>query len=407
MSLRKSPELTPQLLEAARSNAQRSTGARSPAGKQQAKFNAVQHGERSRPEPHFQVMRALGEDPQDFEALKQELRASFGAGDALYEKQLDDLTRLYWRRHRVERAETGLMRRALLEVEERQYQRQLEKEGITFHDPSALDVSMPWPDDAGLRLRQLLSYLQVVRAQVGQRLYNPQQGSELKPYYEENTGWRPARLCHLLWWFYESVRPRDEVDQRLERIDRERGILPNHPGESEYQELLRLLEEEIGSVEKQCEAAEKRNEEREAIERDACLAPSGEEWRMLLRREETLDRSIDRKVKMLLSLRKEAVKKASTPAAQAQAAGAPLKDRRTEAVEAPVVGAQPSHDTAAPPPAPAADGGSSAAALQEKIDERTGNVIENKGPTENAVEFRPAEMETGTSCRDGHRDILR
>jgi hypothetical protein len=41
MSLRKSPELTPQLLAATRHNAQHSTGPRSPAAKQHSKLNAL------------------------------------------------------------------------------------------------------------------------------------------------------------------------------------------------------------------------------------------------------------------------------------------------------------------------------------------------------------------------------
>ena len=41
MSLRKSPQLTPELLAAARQNAQHSTGPRSPAAKQNSKLNAL------------------------------------------------------------------------------------------------------------------------------------------------------------------------------------------------------------------------------------------------------------------------------------------------------------------------------------------------------------------------------
>ena len=41
MSLRKSPQLTPALLAAARNNAQHSTGPRSPAAKQNSKLNAL------------------------------------------------------------------------------------------------------------------------------------------------------------------------------------------------------------------------------------------------------------------------------------------------------------------------------------------------------------------------------
>ena len=44
MSLRKSPELTPALLAAARQNAQHSTGPRSPAAKRNVKLNALKHG---------------------------------------------------------------------------------------------------------------------------------------------------------------------------------------------------------------------------------------------------------------------------------------------------------------------------------------------------------------------------
>jgi hypothetical protein len=65
------------------------------------------------------------------------------------------------------------------------------------------------------------------------------------------------------------------------------------PGEPAREELLRLLEEEIASVREESEYAEKANEESAAIERDACLAPEGETWRMMLRQEAALDRSID------------------------------------------------------------------------------------------------------------------
>jgi hypothetical protein len=62
--------------------------------------------------------------------------------------------------------------------------------------------------------------------------------------------------------------------------------------------------------------AEKANEERAAIERDACLAPEGETWRMMLCQEAALDRSIDRKVRILLRLRKESTSLPVAPPGQ-------------------------------------------------------------------------------------------
>ena len=107
MSLRKSPQLTPELLAAARQNAQHSTGPRSPAAKQNSKLNALKHGAYVSDENQRQAMLALGEDPEQFQTLKQELMSAFGPGDALWEKQIEDLAWLYWRRERLERAQAG------------------------------------------------------------------------------------------------------------------------------------------------------------------------------------------------------------------------------------------------------------------------------------------------------------
>jgi hypothetical protein len=62
MSLRKSPQLTPALLAAARRNARHSTGPRSPSAKQNSKLNALKHGAYVADDNQRQAMRALGED---------------------------------------------------------------------------------------------------------------------------------------------------------------------------------------------------------------------------------------------------------------------------------------------------------------------------------------------------------
>ena len=75
MSLRKSPQLTPRLLAAARRNAQHSTGPRTAAAKQNSKLNALKHGRYALPENlHLARLRgmALGEDQEEFQGVKQE-----------------------------------------------------------------------------------------------------------------------------------------------------------------------------------------------------------------------------------------------------------------------------------------------------------------------------------------------
>jgi len=334
MSLRKSTCLTPQRLDAARQNAQRSTGPRSEAGKCHCRMNALKHGERSDPENQNAVMRALGEDPARFETLKQELRESFGSGDPFVEKQVDDLACLYVRRDRIERAQTGLMRRALLEVEERQHRRRKEIEGATIAAGEAIDVRLEAPSDPAARLRLLLSLLGVIGAKVQARCFLPWQAAALKGCYAGKGGWRAGRIGHLL-----SVFADPDIAARLVEAPAEPAGLPCEPTEVLWhKKLLRLLEAETASVEKEFAYEEKLNEEKVEIERDACLAPSGEEWRMLLRREEALDRAIDRKIKLILTLRKaaERTNAAELHSAPAEDAGAPAGG-----VGAPLVGAPP------------------------------------------------------------------
>jgi hypothetical protein len=324
MSIRQSPQLTPQLLDAARSNARRSHGPCTAAGKQNSKMNALEHGERSAPENHYEVMRALGEDPAQFEALKLELRGSFGPGDAFLEKQVDDLARLYWRRDRLERSQTGLMRRALLAVEEQEHRRRKEIEGASFEVGQAINITLEEPSDPAARLRLLLSFLGVIRVQVHARSFLAWQAAALQGSYGKKGGWRAARLGHLLSLFaeaavgtpLEAAQAEDEDDVGASLVGAEADGEGGHKAcpyaatepadELRYNELVLLLEEERASLEEEFEYEEKLSEERAAIERDACLAPAGEEWKLMLRREETLDRSIDRKIKLLLNLRKAA-----------------------------------------------------------------------------------------------------
>jgi hypothetical protein len=309
MSLRKSPQLTPALLAAARQNAQHSTGPRSAAAKQNSKLNALKHGAYVSDENRCQAILALGEDPQEFENLKQELMSAFGAGDALWEKQIDDLAWLYWRRERLERAEAGLKRRALQAIDDWQHRRQQEMARITFDasQPWAIDIDMTEPADPGVRLRMLLSFLEVIRAQVKQRTFKLRQASEIETLYHNDVGWRQARLLQLLRLFSESFGPGAErQDPELQEILSKEFGPRESAGEPQYQELLRLLDEEIAQVQEEFQYAEKVNEEKAAIERDAALAPEGETWKMMLRQEAALDHSIDRKVRILLRLRKDA-----------------------------------------------------------------------------------------------------
>jgi hypothetical protein len=159
---------------------------------------------------------------------------------------------------------------------------------------------------------------------------------------------------------YLDAQQADEKErQRLRKI----GFACEPPGEPERQELLRLLEEEIAGVREEFEYAEKANEEKAEIERDACLAPEGETWSMLLRQEGALDRSIDRKVRILLRLRKDMTDLPITPAGQDDGGG------KEDIERAPESAIMSEHTQVVK------------AAENLKVKEQCANLIENKGQT--------------------------
>ena len=364
MSLRKSPQLTPALLAAARQNAQHSTGPRSPAAKQNSKLNGLKHGAYVSDENRSQAMQALGEDPQEFESLKQELMSAFGPGDALFEKQVEDLAWLYSRRDRLERAQEGLRRRALQGIDDWQHRRQQEMARVTFDasQHEMLEVYLSESTDRGVTLRRTLSFLELVREEVKQRTFRVRQYAVLESLYEGMKGWRQALIFRLLHGFSDPMYlEAQQADEEEKQYRRKMGTDREPPGETGRQELLRLLEEEIASVREEFEYAEKANEKRAAIERDACLAPEGESWAMMLRQEDALDRSIDRKVRILLRLRKELANPPVVPPGGDKSA-------RMESTEEVL------------PSDTLSDNSHGVEVVEDlKMNDRCGNVVENKG----------------------------
>jgi hypothetical protein len=314
-------------------------------------------------------MQALGEDPEQLRTFTEELMSAFGPGDALFEKQVEDLAWLYCRRERLERAQEGLRRRALQAIDDWQHRRRQEMARVTF-DPSQhemLEVDLSGSTDRGVGLRKTLSYLQLVREEVKQRTFRVRQYAVLESLYRGIEGWRQALIFGLLHRFGDPMcLEAQQADEEEQQYRRKMGIDYEPAGEPEREELLRLLEEEIASVREEFAYAEKANEERAALERDACLAPEGESWAMMLRQEGALDRSIDRKVRILMRLRKELTNPPLLPPGQDESA-------RIESIEE-VLANDISSDKA-----------QSAGTVDLKMNDRCGNVYENKGPV---TEFR-------------------
>src|SRR5208337_4186206 len=263
--------------------------------------------------------------------------------------------------------EAGLKRRALQAIDDWQHRRQQEMARISFDaaQHEMIDVHLSGSTDRGVTLRRTLSFLELVREEVKERTFRVRQYAVLESLYRGATGWRQALIFRLLHDFGDPMcLEAQQADEEEKQYRREMGIDHEPPGEPGRQELLRLLEEEIASVREEFAYAEKANEERAAIEREACLAPEGETWKMMLRQEAALDHSIDRKVRILLRLRKDAADRPVAPASQDQDDGVRMENTE-EVVESDI----------------SADNPQSAEAVKDlKLNEQCGNVTENKGP---------------------------
>jgi hypothetical protein len=156
-----------------------------------------------------------------------------------------------------------------------------------------------------VRLRLLISLWGVIREQVGRRYFSQPHHQQIESYYQGELGWRPRQIVHLLGRLYEWARlfrteDQASVDQYV------KDAFGDEAGrKGRCQELERLVEEQIAAVKAAFAEEMKAQERKDAIARDACLAPEGKTWEMLLRLEMALDRSIDRKVRILLTMRKE------------------------------------------------------------------------------------------------------
>ena len=236
--------------------------------------------------------------------------------------------------------------------------------GVTF-DASRrelLDWNLPRPNERGVRLRLRLSYLGVVREEVKEGVYRRPQQAALESVYGGEMAWRSQLIYALLYRFVKAAELPRELANDPHYVEdlKALGDWREPPGEAERQELLGLLGEEMVSVKEELAYEEKADEERVAIEREACLAPQGEAWSVLVRQEGSLDRSIDRKVKILLQLRQEAARRATV------GAGGDGGAERESVAEAP--GRVPENDELVE------------AGGNKKLKERRGNVTENKGP---------------------------
>jgi hypothetical protein len=116
-------------LEANRRNSLKSTGPRTPAGKEISSLNAVKHGARA------ETLVLRGEDPRALEERREAWRACLSPGDDVEERLVDDAVAYTWQQDRARRAQVARLNADLINA------------GVDQDQTDALEV-----DDLGRRL---------------------------------------------------------------------------------------------------------------------------------------------------------------------------------------------------------------------------------------------------------------
>lgn len=327
--------LSSKQIEARRKNAKKSTGPRTEAGKWRAKFNALKHGAYARPD----WARAVGpdENPADFAVLLIELMKSHRPSNAAQRMLVEDLANVRWQRRRNRRAQEGVLACKLEKLELERLRRDLE---IDYEECDAsaeevLEGGLRQAKDSPAKFKQLDMYLNMLLEQVERWDFS----EDAEPVFRMIYGKHPTLRGASIIGFYESLaeawresRESGGTDQygeagvgpsdaSAECGDGQNGGLSTQSGqvaagateevsregvqtELSYAELRIALLEELRDITQKYQLYLREQVLVSPAMRDACLAPSQEEWRLLIRQQNAIDRQIERKTRLLMALQK-------------------------------------------------------------------------------------------------------
>ena len=274
----KSRKVTPRMVEANRANGKKSTGPRTPEGKQRAAYNALQHGLYGK--PCLQFMLAADEDPKELEHILTGLADSFHPFTPAQQMLVEDLAMLRWQKRRNQRAQAAAISYELeqldIDSEELRKQRDREEAGLSF-DLAAVEekglINMP---DCPGKFRKIRDSLKLLLEQVNRNEFEVDVSNILLLLYGNQPSLRGNFLCTC--------------------FDR---FLTQQPDEVQHEQLRIAVIDELIEWTQKYQTFMRRYIEVSPARRDLCFAPTEAKWRLILRQEAGIDRQIERKTRLL------------------------------------------------------------------------------------------------------------
>lgn len=302
--------LTPESLAARRQNAQKSTGPRTPEGKQRVAlslFQRVGPGRSLR-----RSMRALGENPHRFKLLFAQLVDSHQPATPSEMMLVEDLAALRWQRWRCERARTGRLAWQREQVERAELRRDIEQNRALTFDPEALRLhGLRSAPESEANYVEVINLLEQAEEEIEKGDYATHVPGLLRTLYGDQPASRGAALQSLV---VDLNRP-DSVSSYTEQT----------------MAALRIgITQESYAVMREYRCFARQQKDITPLLRESSLA-AGNDLQQLNREEASIDRQIERKIRLLAEMQKtrreeldhssESVAAAETPAQGPEAAG--------------------------------------------------------------------------------------
>jgi hypothetical protein len=287
-------EVTPRMAEANRENARKSTGPRTPEGKERVRYNALKHGLYGKSSP--ELMMAVGEDPNQFEQLRDDHRESFYPFTPAQEMLCDELALLRWERIRNQRSQTAQIncKHEALELDSEEARQQYDRDGMCFNRAEVVEKGMANMPDCPAKFEQMLISLKVLLEQV-----------EHKEFQVD-----PSPTLELLYGQQPTLRA-NAFRQRFQTF------LTEKPNKIDCEFLRRDLIDEQMQWNLRYQFYLRRRVEISPAKRNLCFAPTEKVWTLLLRQEAYVDRQIERKTRLLWAMQEEDLRRRRDPEWQA------------------------------------------------------------------------------------------
>jgi hypothetical protein len=285
------PAVSTAKLRANRENAKKCTGPRTLAGKMRSSRNALKHGRYCGQSASYSTalynrMEELGEDPADFAEIEDGLRTSFLPSNEVQKMLVHEIALMQWRRQRLERAEAALLARRIQKLEIKRERESLTvSQKISSQIPAAqLTIGLVWhQDETPTKYQKLLDWLETLQGCI-----------EVKDYDTAGA---------VVGWIYGTV-PTVRGAHIRSMFQSLAKAGPNGPSDDSLVPMLRVeLLREISNVTSMYDLYLREHTDLTPTMRDECFAPNSKQ-RALVSQLSLIDRRIDQKIRLLLTLQK-------------------------------------------------------------------------------------------------------